>query len=175
VIYHVRFTCADDYMARRLPYRPAHLRQLDKLRGESKVVAGGPEPDGKYANIFYRVASRAALDELLADNEFNKAHLFVSASPRVFDEFFEPLDVPPLDAGLHAVIVDGRIADRDRARTALRELQKSGRVAFGGFFADGSGLAVVRVADAADAVRVITEAGGWDAATLRGLPWSQTL
>ena len=24
-VYHVHFTCAPDYMARRLPFRPAHL------------------------------------------------------------------------------------------------------------------------------------------------------
>ena len=175
MIYHVRFRCADDYMARRLPYRPAHLRQLDKLRGESKVVAGGPEPDGTYANIFYRVPDRVALDVLLADNEFNKAGLFVDSTPRIFDEFFEPLDVPPLDAGLQAVIVDGQVSDRARAGSGLRELQKSGRAAFGGFFGDGKGLVVVRVADADIAVRTIADAGGWVETTLRGRPWSQTL
>ena len=138
-------------------------------------MAGGPEPDGKYANIFYRVPDRAALDALLADNEFNRAGLFVGAAPRVFDEFLEPLDVPPLDAGLQAMIVSGHVADRERARTGLLELRKAGRVAFGGFFDDGSGLTVARVTDADAAVRTIQDAGGWDAATLRGLPWSQTL
>src|SRR5437016_11917569 len=107
VIYHVLFQCADDYMVRRLPYRPAHLRQLDKLRGEGRVVAGGPEPDGTYANIFYRVVDRAELDQLLTDNEFNRVGLFIGATPRAFTDFLEPLEVPPLDAGVQVSIVEG--------------------------------------------------------------------
>ena len=57
-IYHVHFVCAPDYMARRLPFRPAHLKQLASLRDDGRVVAGGPEPDGTAANIFYRVVDR---------------------------------------------------------------------------------------------------------------------
>jgi uncharacterized protein YciI len=72
-IYHVHFVCAPDYMARRLPFRPAHLKQLASLRDDGRVVAGGPEPDGRAANIFYRVVDRAELDRLLAENEFNRA------------------------------------------------------------------------------------------------------
>src|SRR5215831_19805205 len=70
-IYHVHFVCAPDYMARRLPFRPAHLKQLAGLRDDGRVVAGGPEPDGTAANIFYRVGRRAELDGILEDNEFN--------------------------------------------------------------------------------------------------------
>ena len=46
-VYHVRCTCAADYNARRLPYRPAHLAQLTGLRDDGRVVGGGPEPDGE--------------------------------------------------------------------------------------------------------------------------------
>ena len=174
MIYHVRFRCADDYMARRLPYRPAHLRQLDKLRGEGRVVAGGPERDGTHANIFYRVADRAELDGLLADNEFNRAGLFAGATPRAFTDFLEPLDVPPLDAGLQVSIVEGPIEDRARARTGLVALRASGHVAFGGFFDQDTALAVVRVPDPEEAQRLLSDAGGWQA-TLRARAWSQTL
>jgi uncharacterized protein YciI len=175
VIYHVRFQCADDYMARRLPYRPAHLRQLDKLRGEGRVVAGGPEPDGTYANIFYRVVDRAELDQLLADNEFNRAGLFTGATSRAFTDFLEPLEVPPLDAGLQVSIVEGPIDDRARARTGLVELRASGRVAFGGLFDHDTGLAVVRLADQEESLRVLAGAGGWTAGRLIVRTWSQTL
>src|SRR5262245_65974693 len=105
-IYHVHFTCAPDYMARRLPFRPAHLKQLGALRDEKLVVAGGPEPDGTAANIFYRVTDRAELARLLDDNEFNKAGLFTASHPRAFGEFLDPIDRPPLDAGLPAAIVE---------------------------------------------------------------------
>ena len=175
MIYHVRFQCADDYMARRLPYRPAHLRQLDKLRGEGRVVAGGPEPDGAYANIFYRVVDRAELDQLLADNEFNRAGLFAGATARPFTDFLEPLEVPPLDAGLQVSIVEGPIDDRPRAQTGLVELRASGRVAFGGFFDQDIGLAVVRLSDLEESLRTLAGAGGWTAGRLIARMWSQTL
>jgi len=85
-IYHVRFTCAADYMARRLPFRPAHLAQLVGLRNDGRVIAGGPEPDGGAAHIFYRVASPTVLDALLADNVFYGAKLFVAHDVRAFSD-----------------------------------------------------------------------------------------
>ena len=174
-IYHVHFTCAPDYMARRLPFRPAHLKQLGALRDEARVVAGGPEPDGIAANIFYRVADRAELTRLLDDNEFNRAGLFTANRPRAFSDFLDPIDRPPLDAGLEATIVEGAPTDRARARTGLAALQGKGRVAFGGFFDDGAGLAVVRSSRLDEAVAWLVEAGGWDRHRLGARPWSQTL
>jgi len=123
-IYHVHFTCAHDYLARRLPFRPAHLKQLGTLRDEARVVAGGPEPDGIAANIFYRVADHAELLRLLEDNEFNRAGLFTAQHPRAFVDFLDPLDRPPLDAGLEATIVEGTPSDRVRARVALAALRR---------------------------------------------------
>ena len=174
-IYHVHFTCAADYMARRLPFRPAHLKQLGTLRDEARVVAGGPEPDGTAANIFYRVADLAELLRLLEDNEFNRAGLFTAHHPRAFAAFLDPLDRPPLDAGLPATIVEGAPSDRPRARAALAALQRDGRAAFGGFFEDGAALAVVRSPSLEEAVRWMVDAGGWEHAGLRARPWSQTL
>lgn len=174
-IYHVHFTCAPDYMARRLPFRPAHVKQLGGLRDEGRVVAGGPEPDGTAANIFYRVTDRAELARLLDDNEFNRAGLFTANYPRAFGEFLDPIDRPPLDAGLEATIVEGPPTDRSGARSGLAALQGQGRVAFGGFFEDGAGLAVVRSSRPEEAVAWLAEAGGWERARLAARAWSQTL
>jgi uncharacterized protein YciI len=174
-IYHVHFTCAADYMARRLPFRPAHLKQLGTLRDEARVVAGGPEPDGTAANIFYRVADLAELLRLLEDNEFNRAGLFTAHHPRAFADFLDPLDRPPLDAGLEATIVEGAPGDRPRARAALAALQREGRAAFGGFFEDGTALAVIRSARLDEATAWMADAGGWERARLQARPWSQTL
>src|SRR5215510_12769993 len=138
-IYHVHFVCAPDYMARRLPFRPAHLKQLATLRDEGRVVAGGPEPDGTAANIFYRVAGLAELLPLLEANEFNRAGLFTAQYPRAFADFLDPLDRPLLDAGFHAILVGATPSDRARARAGLAALQREGRAAFGGFFEDGAG------------------------------------
>src|SRR5258706_1290884 len=135
-IYHVHFSCAPDYMARRLPFRPAHLKQLAELRDEARVVAGGPEPDGRAANIFYGVADGAELERLLGENEFYRAGLFTAHEARAFADFLDPLDRPPVDAGLAATIVEGATHDRVRARSCLAALQREQRLAFGGLFAD---------------------------------------
>src|SRR5262245_48501354 len=118
-IYHVHFVCAPDYNARRLPFRPAHLKQLAGLREQGRVVAGGPEPDGTAAHIFYRVTEGGELARLLQENEFNRAGLFSASQPRTFAEFLEPLDLPPLDAGLASTIVQGAVADRPAAHSGL--------------------------------------------------------
>src|SRR5262245_28836016 len=174
MIYHVHFVCAPDYMARRLPFRPAHLKQLASLRDEGRVVAGGPEPDGKAANIFYRVGDRAELDRLLAENEFNRAGLFTANHPRAFADFVQPSEPLPLDPGPRALTVEGAPGDRTKARAGLTALQREGRVAFGGFFDDGAALAVVRSASQDEALAWLARAG-WDPARLVGRDWSQTL
>jgi uncharacterized protein YciI len=174
-IYHVRFTCAADYMARRLPFRPAHLKQLAGLREQGRVVAGGPEPDGTAAHIFYRVADRAELMRLLEENEFNRAGLFAANHPRAFTEFLEPLELPPVDAGLEATIVDGVPAERTLARSGLAALQRQKRAAFGGFIDNDAGLAVIRSANAEEAIAWLADAGGWDRTRLIARAWSQTL
>lgn len=173
-IYHVRFACAPDYLARRLPFRPAHLEQLVGLREDGRVVAGGPEPDGTAAHIFYRVSGRAELDALLEANEFNRAGLFAGSRPRVFAEFLEPLDRPPVDAGLACTLVEGAPGDGGAAGRALAALQREGRAAFGGFFEDGAGLAVVRSGRPDEALYWLGKAGGWSA-PFTARVWSQTL
>ena len=174
-VYHVRYTCAADYNARRLPYRPAHLAQLTTLRDEGRVVAGGPEPDGGAAHIFYRVSDRTALDRLIAENEFERAGLFVAHAARAFSDFVEPLERLPHDAGWKVTLVDGAPTDHARARAALAKLRSEKLVNLGGFFADGSALVVVRLPDTAAAVATLEAAGGWDAEHLTARPWSQTL
>jgi uncharacterized protein YciI len=174
-VYHVRFTCAADYNARRLPYRPAHLAQLTRLRDEGRVVAGGPEPDGGAAHIVYRVGGRAELDALIADNEFQRAGLFAAHRARAFADFLEPIERLPADAGWKVTLVEGSPADTAGARRALETLRAQARVNFGGFFDDGAALAVVRTPSADDARALLVAAGGWDAARLTARAWSQTL
>jgi uncharacterized protein YciI len=173
-VYHVRFTCAQDYMARRLPFRPAHLAQLVGLRDDGRVIAGGPEPDGGAAHIFYRLDGPAALDALLADNVFYCAKLFVAHDVRAFTDALLPLAPLPADAGLQVMLVEGSVSDWPRASAALAALQHQERVGFGGRFADGTALAAVRTPKAAEAVEWLTREGTFAAApTTRA--WSQTL
>jgi uncharacterized protein YciI len=173
-VYHVRFACAPDYMARRLPFRPAHLAQLVGLRNDGRVIAGGPEPDGGTAHIFYRVAGLPALDALLADNVFYGAKLFVAHDIRTFTDAVLPPAPLPNDAGLHVTLVEGSVGDWERASEALGLLQRQDRVGFGGRYADGTALAAVRSAEAAEAIDWLVRAGVFTGApTARA--WSQTL
>jgi uncharacterized protein YciI len=173
-VYHVRFTCAPDYMARRLPFRPAHLAQLVGLRDDGRVIAGGPEPDGGAAHIFYRLDGLTALDALLADNVFYGAKLFVAHDVRAFTEVLLPLAHLPTDAGLQVTLVEGTVSDWSRASAALAALQRQERVGFGGRFADGTALAAVRTPEAAEAIEWLTREGALRvASTTRA--WSQTL
>lgn len=173
-VYHVRFTCAADYMARRLPFRPAHLAQLVGLRDDGRVIAGGPEPDGGAAHIFYRGAEPAALDALLADNVFYGAKLFVAHDVRAFADVLLPLAPLPADAGLKVTLVEGGVSDWARASAALATLQRQERVGFGGRFADGTALAAVRSPKAAEAIEWLAQAGTFTGA-LTARAWSQTL
>jgi hypothetical protein len=76
---------------------------------------------------------------------------------------------------LQVSIVEGPIDDRQRARTGLVELRASGRVAFGGFFDQDIGLAVVRLSDLEESLGVLAGAVGWTAGRLIVRTWSQTL
>jgi len=173
-VYHVTFTCAPDYMARRLPFRPAHLAQLVGLRDDGRVVAGGPEPDGGAAHIFYRLPDLAALDALLADNVFYRAKLFVAHEVRDFTNLLAPLAPLPADAGLQVTLVEGGMSDWARAGAALATLQRQNRIGFAGRFADGAGLAAVRTPEAAAAIEWLTQSGAFTGA-LSARAWSQTL
>ncbi len=161
-------------MARRLPFRPAHLAQLVGLRDDGRVIAGGPEPDGGAAHIFYRVAEPAALDTLLADNMFYGAKLFAAHDVRVFANILLPLAPLPADAGLQVTLVEGDAGDWARASATLATLQRQGRVGFGGRFADGTALAVVRSSTAAEAIEWLARKGAFTGA-LTARAWSQTL
>ena len=174
MIYHVRFVCAADYNARRLPFRPAHLAQLVDLRDAGRVVAGGPEPDGSAAHIFYRVRDAAELTRAIGDNVFQRAGLFASHQPRAFAEFLAPIDTPPVDAALAMTVVEGAPGDVGKARAGLDAMMRDGRAAFGGFFDDDTGLAAVRTADADDALDWLHDAG-WDRERMSARAWSQTL
>ena len=174
MIYHVRFVCAADYNARRLPFRPAHLAQLVALRDEGRVIAGGPAPDGSAAHIFYRVRDAAELARTIDDNVFQRAGLFASHHPRAFADFLAPIDAPPVDAALAVTIIEGAPTDVGKALAGLDAMQRDGRAAFGGFFDDGTGLAAVRTANADDALDWLHDAG-WDRNSMRARAWSQTL
>jgi hypothetical protein len=137
-------------------------------------MAGGPEPDGRAAHIFYRLPDLTALDALLGDNVFYRAKLFVAHQARAFTDILLPLAPLPADAGLQVTLVEGRMGEWARTGAALLTLQRQNRIGFAGRFSDGTGLAAVRTPEAAAATDCLMQVGAFTGApTARA--WSQTL
>jgi uncharacterized protein YciI len=69
-VVHVRITCSDDYVARRSPVRQAHIERLFRLRAAGTLVAGGPDPAGRIAELFYRVPDHQYLRALVEEDPY---------------------------------------------------------------------------------------------------------
>ena len=163
-VVHVRITCAEDYLARREPVRQAHIERLLRLRAGGALVAGGPAPDGRSAELFYRVPHREALRAIVEEDPYLRVGAWTAYVPRDFETFVDPWEPEPpvvLDGSRPASVVEGPAADRDMAQLALVELRGASRVVFGGFFLDGGTLAVARTPDADEATGWLAETGSW--------------
>jgi uncharacterized protein YciI len=168
-VVHVRITCSDDYVARRVPVRQAHIERLFHLRAAGALVAGGPDPAGRIAELFYRVPDAEALRTLVEEDPYYRAGAWTGYVPRNFETFVEPWEPEPpvvLDGSRPALVVEGPTADRD-----MVELRGAGRVAFGGSLPDGTTVAVARTTDGDEAAGWFAETGSWKAGDLATRAW----
>ncbi len=95
-VYHAMITTSEDYLERRAKHRQAHLERIVGLRTQGRVVAGGPAPDGRMAEIFYRAHQRSDVIRLIEEDPYYLAGAWTAYTLRVFTEFIEPLALPPL-------------------------------------------------------------------------------
>lgn len=162
-IYHAAITAAADYLARRALHRQAHLERIMDLRARGLVIGGGPAPDGRTADIFYRAAELRDLVRLIEDDPYRRGGVWTAYVPRAFAAFVEPWELPPLvtDGSRQATIVEGAAADPDLASFALIELRGHGRLACGGLFEGGATLALLRTPDPAEATGWLAGTGLW--------------
>jgi len=169
IVYHVAVTTAEDYVARREPYRAAHLQRLLVLREQRLCVGGGPSPDGRGVDLFYRVQQPDDITRLIEADPYFTGGAWTGYTPRSFTEFLEPWEVPPLvtDGSRKATLVEGEAPDVEMASFALIEARGAGRMAFGGFFPGGHTLALMRLSDPDAAVVALAETGFWKPETLR--------
>ncbi len=172
IIYHVAVKTADDYLEKREPYRKAHLERLMGLRAQGLVIGGGPAPDGRGADVFYRVQQPDDVRRLVEEDPYMTGGVWASYAPRSFAQFLEPWELPPLvtDGSRPVTLVEGLAPDVEMASFALIEARGGGRMAFGGFFPGGGTLAVMRGDDMAKALDELRTTGFWDEATLRARP-----
>jgi uncharacterized protein YciI len=177
IVYHVAVTTSDDYLSRREPHRAAHIERLQGLRGAGIVIAGGPAPDGKSADLVYRLQQPGQLKLVIEEDPYWRAGAWTRYGPRSFAEFVEPWELPPvvLDGSRRATIVEGPASDRDMAQFALIEMRGAGRLVLGGIFEDGTTLALARTADADAARGWFAESGFWTAERLTTRPFLYVL
>jgi uncharacterized protein len=172
IVYHVGITAAEDYLTRRERHRRAHLDRIIALRADGLCLGGGPAPDGRTADLFYRVNQPADVARLVEEDPYFTGGVWTAYSAKSFSRFLEPWELPPvvLDGSRRVTLVEGLPADVEMASFALIEARGAGRMAFGGFFPDDQTLALMRTPDPDAAVAALRETGLWKPETLRSRP-----
>lgn len=172
IVYRVAFRTAPDYVARREPHRRQHIERLQGLRALGILIGGGPAPDGRSADLVYRLQQPGQLKPAIEEDPYWQAGAWVGYEPLAFTEFVEPWEQPPvvLDGSRRTTIVEGRAQDREMAQFALIEMRGAGRLAFGGFLEDGRTYAWMKAPEAETALGWFREGGFWDAGTLTARP-----
>ena len=170
-------TTSADYVTRREPHRRAHIERLQGLRAAGILIGGGPAPDGRSADLFYRLQQPGQIKHAMEEDPYFLAGAWTGYTPRSFSHFVEPWESVPvvLDGSRPATIVEGAVENLDMAQFALIELRGSGRLAFGGFFEDGGTLAVVKTASADDALGWVGDSGFWKRGALTARPFLYVL
>lgn len=177
IVFHVAVATADDYLTRREAYRRAHIERLQALRAAGILIGGGPAPDGRSADVFYRLQQADQLPHAIEEDPYWTGGAWVRYAPRSFSHFVEPwhpVDVV-LDGSRRVTIVEGPVADHAMGEFALIEMRGAGRLAFGGFFEGGQTLALARTPDADQARQWFAETGFWAPETLRTRPFLHVL
>lgn len=177
IVYHVAIDTVADYAARREPHRRAHLERLLDLRARGFCLAGGPSPDGRQVDIFYRAGQPGDLTALVEEDPYYAGGAWTAYRPRTFSRFLEPWQLAPLvaDGSRRATLVEGVAPDPEMASFALIEARGAGRLVLGGLFPDGATLALMRAAEPDEAVAPLRESGLWQADTLRARPFLHVL
>ena len=175
LIFHAAIVTTPSYVERRAPYRHAHLERIVRLRAHGSVIGGGPSPDGRLVDIFYRVAQPADVKPLIEEDPYWTGKAWERYTLRSFSQFVEPWELPPLvtDGSRLATIVEGKAEDPDMATFSLIELRGAGRLAFGGFLDGQNTLALLRTGNSTEALNWLAETGFWkpERLTARPLFW----
>jgi uncharacterized protein YciI len=177
VVFHIAVTTVDDYVAKREPHRREHIARLSGLRANSILIGGGPAPDGKTADLFYRLQQPWQVKPAMEEDPYWTGGVWTAYTPRSFSHFVEPWELVPvvLDGSRTATIVEGPVRDLDMAQIALVEMRGAGKLAFGGILEGGETIVVINTADGDEARAWVGEHGFWDPATLTSRPFLHVL
>jgi len=172
IVCRVGLTAAEDYRERRDAYRAAHIERIVELRQRGFVIGGGPAPDGRTADIVYRVPGPGTINRIVEEDPYWTGGVWTAWEPRDFSQFIEPWEMPPvvLDGSRQVSIVEGEAPDAEMASFALIEARGAGRLAFGGFFPGGATWALMRSPDGDKALAELEESGLWKPGSLTARP-----
>jgi hypothetical protein len=173
IVFHMAVTAADDYLARRDAHRREHIARVQGLRAASILIGGGPAPDGKTADMFYRLQQPWQVKPAMEEDPYWTGGVWTGYTPRSFSHFVDPWELAPvvLDGSRTATIVEGPVADVDMAQISLIEMRGAGKLVFGGLLEGGATLVVMKTADADEAKSALAEHGFWDTAKLTARPF----
>jgi len=177
IVFHLAITTAEDYVAKREPHRRAHLERLQELRTAGIVIGGGPAPDGRRVDIFYRLQQPAQVTPVVEEDPYFLGGAWTGYTPRSFTHFVEPWERVPLvaDGSRVATIVEGPAVDEDMAQFALIEARGAGRLAFGGFLPGARTLAVMKTPRGDEAIGWLADTGFWRKDALAARSWLHVL
>ncbi len=172
-VYHAAIATSEDYVERRAKHRQAHLDRILGLRGQGVVVAGGPAPDGRTAEIFYRVQQPSEVIRLLQEDPYYLAGAWKTYTLRAFTEFIDPVDLPPLvtDGSRRVILAEGKTLQAEKVKLALIGLRGTGQLGFGGFFEGGTTLTLLTTANGGEALGWLAETGLWEEGSLAARPY----
>jgi uncharacterized protein YciI len=173
IVFHMAVETVDDYVTKREPHRREHIARLQGLRANAILIGGGPAPDGRSADLFYRLQQSWQAKPAMEEDPYWIGRVWTTYTPRSFSHFVEPWEMVPvvLDGSRVVTIVEGPVADLDMAQIALVEMRGAGTLAFGGIIDGGQTLVVMKTADAGAAKAALGEHGFWDSATLTARPF----
>jgi uncharacterized protein YciI len=173
IVFHIAVETVDDYVTKREAYRRDHIGRLQGLRANSILIGGGPSPDGKTADLFYRLQQPWQVKPAMEEDPYWTGGVWTTYTPRSFSHFVEPWEQVPvvLDGSRAVTIVEGPVADLDMAQIALVEMRGAGKLAFGGILDGSATLTVMKTTDADEAKGWLGEHGFWDPARLTTRPF----
>src|SRR5438552_17066364 len=96
IVFHVAITAAEDYLTRREGYRRGHIERLQGLRAAGILICGGPAPDGKTADIFYRLQQPGQLKNAIEEVPYWTGYVWTRYAPRRFAQFVAPWEMVPV-------------------------------------------------------------------------------
>ena len=177
IVFHLAITTADDYVAKREPHRRAHIERLQGLRAAGIVIGGGPTPDGRRVDIFYRLQQPGQVSHVVEEDPYFVAGAWTGYTPHSFTHFVEPWEQVPLvlDGTRVATIVEGPALDEDMAQFALIEARGAGRMAFGGFLSGARTLAIMKTPRGDEAIGWLADTGFWKKDALTARSWLHVL